>query len=103
MSPSDNSQHGREIRRLEPHMLERQRRALERIAARLDAQRPGPPPEFVELIEGRIGELDLADYEAPRASGPTRWWLGATAFLALGLGLLVVAALMVAAGAPGGH
>ena len=35
--------------------------------------------------------------------GPTRWGLGTAVCLALGLALLVVAALMVAAGAPGGH
>jgi hypothetical protein len=97
----DKSPHEREIRDLEPHMLRRQLRALELTAARLSDERPAPAPAFVARLEGRIGELDASG--RPRPSGPTRWGLGTAACLALGLALLVLAALMVAAGAPGGH
>jgi hypothetical protein len=103
MNRFDKSPHEREIRDLEPHMLRGQVRALERTAARLSDERPDPAPAFVARLEGRIGELDAADYDRPRASGPVRWGLGTAVCLALGVALLVVAALMVAAGAPGGH
>ena len=98
----NKSPHEREIRDLEPHMLRRQLRALELTAARLSDERPAPAPAFVARLEGRIGELDASDYDRPRPQ--PRWWgLGTAVCLALGLALLVVAALMVAAGAPGGH
>ena len=99
----NTSPHEREIRDLEPHMLRRQLRALELTAARLSDERPAPAPAFVARLEGRIGELDASDYDRPRPSGAAQWGLGAAVCLALGLALLVVAALMVAAGAPGGH
>jgi hypothetical protein len=103
MNQLEKSPHEREIRRLEPRMLPRHRRALEGVAARLTDERPAPAPAFLARLEDRVGELDEADYDRPRASGPTHWRLGTAVFVALGLALLVVAALMVAAGAPGGH
>ena len=94
----NKSPHEREIRDLEPHMLRRQLRALELTAARLSDERPAPAPAFV----ARIGELDASDYDRPRPSGAVRWGLGTAVCLGLGLALLVVAALMVAAGASAG-
>ena len=94
--------HEREIRDLEPHMLRRQLRALELTAAR-QRRAAGPGTGLRRPARGRIGELDASDYDRPRPSGPVRWGLRTAVCLALGLALLVVAALMVAAGAPGGH
>jgi hypothetical protein len=78
--------------RLEPHILPRQRRALERVAGRLQEERPAPDPEFRDWLGDRVAEWD-----AGRATGGLAGWrLGAALYLgAAGLLLLVAAILAV--------
>jgi hypothetical protein len=96
---SPDSEHTRELRELEPRILARQLRALERVAARLDDRRPVPEEAFVAELEDRIGRLEDGEERANGAgSSAWRWRLGSVAFLVLGLALLGVALLMVAGG-----
>jgi hypothetical protein len=84
---------------LEPNILPRQRRALERVAARLTAKRPAPSPGFRASLDGRVREL-VGHARGPTASG---WRLSTALLLGLGFASLVVVAILVAAGEPGGH
>ena len=103
MSPPSNSEHEAELRALEPHILPRQLRALERTAARLDDARPTPDPVFLARLEAGIAELPSEAARPRDVSVPSSWRLGSAACVLLGFGLLLVAALLVAGGAPGGH
>jgi hypothetical protein len=76
--------------RLEPHILPRQRRALERVAGRLREERPAPDPEFRAWLDGRVSE-----WESARAGGGLAGWrLGAALYLGGAALLLLVAAVL---------
>jgi len=77
---------------LEPNVLPRQLRALERVAARLVADRPPPTEAFRAQLDARIGEMGVRT----RGGAPWRWRLGAAICLMLGLALLAVAAILAA-------
>ena len=98
MNVFSSGQHEREIRRLDPNILPAQLRALELVAARLSDQRPAPDQAFVARLEDRIAELPR-DADQPRGyARRSSWRLGTAVCLALGFGLLLVAALLVAGG-----
>ncbi|MCD6016177.1 MAG: hypothetical protein K0R88_2261 [Solirubrobacterales bacterium] len=98
MNVFSSGQHEKEIRQLEPQILPRQLRALELIAARLSDQRPAPDQAFVARLEDRIAGLPR-DTDQPRDYAPrSSWLLGTAVCLAIGFGLLLVAALLVAGG-----
>jgi hypothetical protein len=76
--------------RLEPHILPRQRRALERIAGRLQDERPVPEEGFRDRLADRVAELDAA-----RRTGVLAGWRrGAAVALGQGQVLLAVAAAL---------
>lgn len=87
MSPFDRRQRAELRRELEPDILPRQLRALERVAERLDDARPQPAPGFRAALDERIEAL------ANRDGGPigTRWLVPALAAVAAGLLLLLIA------------
>jgi hypothetical protein len=100
MSPRGNRERTRELRdELDANILPRQRRALELLADRLSDERPLPGPALWERLDDLMRELP-ARTGVPR---PASWRLWAALSLASGLALLVVVALLVAAGEPGGH
>ena len=84
---------------LEADILPRQLRALEQVAGRLQDERPRPAPAFLARLDDRIrGTAPGTDTPLP-----AQWRLWAALTLTSGLVLLVVVALLVAAGEPGGH
>ncbi|MGH2950655.1 MAG: hypothetical protein ACRDKX_01250 [Solirubrobacterales bacterium] len=95
MNRLDSRKHAAELRgELEPNILPRQLRALERVAARLIDERPAPPPRFRDRLEGRVRELATQTH----SPGPPTWRLGAAICLGSGFALLFVAAILSAAG-----
>jgi hypothetical protein len=98
MNVFSSGQHEREIRRLDPSILPRQLRALERVAERLSDQRPAPDQAFVARLEGRIAELPRETDQPGGYARRSSWRLGTAVCLALGFSLLLVAALLVAGG-----
>jgi hypothetical protein len=84
---------------LEPNILPRQLRALERVAARLSDQRPAPSPDFRSRLDARVRELA----KHARAPATTSWRLPGALLLGSGLGVLLLVAFLVAIGAPGGR
>ena len=70
---------------LEPDILPRQRRELERLGASLEAERPAAPPALRERLAPLLDELG-------RGSGAAR--LPAWALVAPGLAVLVLVALL---------
>ena len=92
MSPLDRRQRAELQRELEPHILPRQLRALERVAERLDAARPRPDVQFRADLQTQIE--GLAGRSAETAKSAERW-LGLTlGAVALGLALLAVGAAL---------
>lgn len=73
-------------RELGPDILPRQLRALERVAARLDAERPTPSLQLRERLKPALGELERG------ALGS--WQVPAWAYIASGLAVLLVTALV---------
>jgi hypothetical protein len=98
VNPSDSGEHTAELRELEPNILPAQRRALERVAVRLSAERPVADPAFRAELDARMHELAGG---APAASRSWRLWAGVC--LASGLALLLLAVVLVVIGEPGGH
>jgi hypothetical protein len=90
MSTPGRRQHSELHRELEPNILPRHMRALERLADRLDSERPRPDPKFRAALAERFGAL------AATAGGPSPspWRAPAAAAVALGLLLLTVAAAL---------
>jgi hypothetical protein len=84
---------------LEPNVLPAQRRALDRLATRLSAERPVPDADFRADLDARIHDL------APSAASfpASRWRLWTWVCLLSGLALLGLAVLLVVLGEPGGH
>lgn len=70
---------------LEPNILPRQRRELERLGASLEAERPAPPPALRARLAPLLDELRSG-------SGIAR--LPAWALVAAGLAVLLVAAVL---------
>ena len=71
---------------LGPDILPRQLRALELIAARLDAERPTPSLQLRERLGPVLGELERGTLG--------RWQVPAWAYIASGLAVLLVTALL---------
>jgi hypothetical protein len=95
MTPPNSRKRAAELRReLEPNILPRQLRALDRVAARLIEERPVPADGFRDRLEGRVRELA----DQTHSPGSPTWRLGAAICLASGLALLLVAAILSAAG-----
>ena len=88
MSTSGRRQRSELHRELEPNILPRHMRALERVADRLDSERPRPDPEFRAALAERFGAL-AASADGP---SPAPWRAPAIVAVALGLVLLTVAA-----------
>jgi hypothetical protein len=99
VNPSDTADHTAELRELVPTILPEQRRALERVAARLSAERPVADPAFRAELDARIHTL------APQARGSaaSSWRLWTWACLASGFALLALAVVLVVIGEPGGR
>jgi hypothetical protein len=76
-----------------------QRRALERVATRLTAERPVADPDFRAGLDARIHELAGES----RGSAAFGWRLWTVVCLVSGLALLLLAVLLVATGEPGGR
>jgi hypothetical protein len=105
MSPRGDRGRIGELRdELEPNILPRQLHALGRVAARLDDERPLPAQDFKARLADRIRALTPGGVVPRTADSPfARWRLWAAVWLAAGLGLLVLVAILVAAGEPGGR
>jgi hypothetical protein len=99
VNPSDSGEHTAELRELEPNILPAQRRALERVAVRLSAERPVADPAFRAELDARIHDL------AGGAPAASRWGWRAWAAVCVvsGLALLLLAVILVVIGEPGGH
>jgi hypothetical protein len=84
---------------LEPNILPRQLRALQGVASRLSDGRPAPTPEYRARLDGRMRELA----DQARVTAPSNWRLPGALLFGSGLALLLLVAILVAAGAPGGR
>jgi hypothetical protein len=90
MSTSGRRQRSELHRELEPNILPRHMRALERVADRLETERPRPDPDFRAALAERFGALAASAGETSTAP----WRAPAAAAVALGLVLLVAAAAL---------
>jgi hypothetical protein len=92
MSPLDRRQRPALKRELETDILPRQLRALERVAERLERERPYPDELFRAELQERIEMLAVRPGSDHAVA--TRWAGPAVAAAGLGLVLLAVAAAL---------
>ena len=91
MSPRNDREPAAELRdALGPGILPRQLRILERLAVRLDAERPEPSSGFRADLAASIGRLD----DGADSGVLSGWRLRAWACLGSGVGLLLLAAIL---------